>query len=105
MFGRILSEAGVRGELNQALSLGMNFAVGMAVFSFIGFYIDQRRGDDRILFTIIGMVMGLAYGAYEVWKVIRILNRQATDACRPPAPKPSTDKDDGSPGGSGASPS
>jgi len=74
------------GELGQAVMLGMNFAVGMAVFSFAGFYIDQKRGSGAILFTLIGIVLGLGYGAYEVWKVIRILNAQAAEHCRPKPP-------------------
>ncbi len=72
-----------KGELGQAVMLGMNFAVGMAIFSFLGFYVDQRRGQSGILFSVIGICLGLAYGGYEVWKVIRILNAQAADACRP----------------------
>lgn len=71
-----------RSELNQALTLGLNFAVGMAVFSFAGYAIDRRRGEDCLLFTVLGMGLGLGYGAYEVWKVIRVLNRQAEEACR-----------------------
>ena len=67
--------------------LGLNFAVGMAVFSFIGFYIDQKRGKGCILFTILGVFLGLAYGAYEVWKVIRMLNEQVRNACDGKAPE------------------
>ena len=74
------------GELGQAVMLGMNFAVGMAVFSFAGFYIDQKRGNDAILFTLIGIAFGLGYGAYEVWKVIQILNAQVAETCRPKPP-------------------
>jgi hypothetical protein len=72
-----------RSELGQAVMLGTNFAVGMAVFSFIGWYIDQKRGGG-LLFTFFGMAMGLAYGGYEVWKVVRMLNAQARNACTPP---------------------
>jgi F0F1-type ATP synthase assembly protein I len=69
-----------RSDLGQALMLGMNFAVGMAVFSFGGYWIDQKRGGG-LLFTVSGMVLGLGYGAYEVWKVIRLLNEQARKTC------------------------
>lgn len=79
-----------KGDLGQAVMLGTNFAVGMAIFSFLGFYADQKRGGG-ILFSIIGISLGLAYGAYEVWKVIRILNAQAEDACRPNKPEEKAD--------------
>jgi hypothetical protein len=70
-----------RSELSQAVTLGLACAVGMAVFTFAGYWVDQRRGGG-ISFTLTGMVLGLAYGAYEVWKVIRLLNEQAQSATR-----------------------
>lgn len=73
----VFSGPGERNEMGRALMLGLNFAVGMAVFAFLGYYIDQKRGDGAILFTVAGIVAGLAYGAYEVWIVIRMLNEQA----------------------------
>ncbi len=76
----IFSGPGERNEMGRALMLGMNFAVGMAVFSFLGYFIDQKRGDGAIFFTVAGIVAGLAYGAYEVWIVIRMLNEQARRA-------------------------
>jgi hypothetical protein len=82
MIGNLFLARESRGELGQAVNLGLNCAVGMAVFSFLGYWVDQRRGGDRILFTLLGMTLGLAYGAYEVWKVIRMLNRQCAEACR-----------------------
>ncbi len=86
MIGKLFLARESRGEMGQALNLGLNCAVGMAVFSFIGYWLDQRRGGDRLLFTLLGMTLGLAYGAYEVWKVIRMLNRQCEEACRRNAP-------------------
>ena len=71
---------GGRSDMGRALMLGLNFAVGMAVFSFIGFYIDQKRGNG-IIFTILGIILGLAYGAYEVWKVIQMLQEQVRKDC------------------------
>lgn len=82
MFGNLFLAKENQGELGQALNLGLNCAVGMAVFSFLGYWLDERRGGDRLLFTLLGMTLGLAYGAYEVWKVIRMLNRQCAEACR-----------------------
>ena len=66
--------------MGRAVMMGLNFAVGMALFAFAGWYIDQKRGDGAILFTVCGMVLGLAYGAYEVWVVIRLLNEDTEKA-------------------------
>lgn len=82
-----------RSELGQAIMLGTNFAVGMALFSFVGWYIDQKRGGG-LLFTFFGMAMGLLYGGYEVWKVVRLLNEQARRACQPTPPEPRATKPD-----------
>lgn len=53
-----------------AVNLGLNFAVGMGLFSYIGYRIDQKRGGGGI-FTLAGMFLGLVYGGYEVWKLLR----------------------------------
>jgi hypothetical protein len=78
LWGKILGNPSERSDVSQALTLGTTFAVGMAVFSFAGFKIDQRRGGG-ILFTLLGMFLGLAFGAYETWRVITFLNRQSHD--------------------------
>jgi len=83
MMRKFFTGPGERNELGRALMLGMNFAVGMAVFSFIGYYIDRKRGNDALFFTVCGIVLGLAYGAYEVWIVIRMLNEQVRKATTP----------------------
>lgn len=83
MMRKLFTGPGERNELGRALMLGMNFAVGMAMFSFLGYYIDQRRGNGAMFFTVCGILLGLAYGAYEVWIVIRMLNEQARKATTP----------------------
>lgn len=60
----------------SALSLGTQLAAGMIFFAGVGFYVDRRRGGG-IAFTLAGMFAGLGYGAYEVWKVVREINREA----------------------------
>ena len=55
------------------MNLGINFAVGMGLFSFGGYKLDQKRGDGN-LFTLLGMFLGLIYGGYEVWKLVRVQN-------------------------------
>ena len=61
---------------STALSLGTQLAVGMAFFAGLGYLADRRRGGG-VLFTLLGMFLGLGYGAYEVWKLIRQLNQEA----------------------------
>jgi F0F1-type ATP synthase assembly protein I len=75
-----------RAGLGQALSMGTNLAVGMALFAFIGYWVDRRRGGG-VRWTICGMFLGLIYGAYEVWKAVRLLDAEnRKSAHRPPGP-------------------
>ena len=55
------------------VSIGIQLASGMAVFSFVGYMIDQKQGKGHE-FTLIGMFLGLFYGGYVTWKLIRQLN-------------------------------
>jgi hypothetical protein len=55
------------------MALGLDLAIGMAVFTAAGYYMDRRRGGGGA-WTLCGMVLGLLYGAYEVWRVARRLN-------------------------------
>ncbi len=80
MLKQIMLKPSERSEMGRAVMLGLNFGVGMAVFSCAGFYVDQWRGRGGMLFTVCGMLAGLGYGAYEVWMVIRMLNAQARRA-------------------------
>ena len=56
-----------------ASTLGLNLAGGMAIFSMTGWWLDQKRGGG-IIFTMVGVLLGLVYGGYEMWKTIRQLN-------------------------------
>jgi F0F1-type ATP synthase assembly protein I len=60
-------------KASHAIALGSNLAVGMALFTFIGYYVDRKRGGG-IFWTMCGMGLGFVYGAYEVWKVIKMLS-------------------------------
>ena len=62
-------------------SLGINLVAGMAVFSTLGYYIDQKRGGGQA-WTLVGMFLGLFYGGYEVWKLIRQSDLDDTTADR-----------------------
>ena len=96
MWKEMLRQPNERSDLSQAMTLGTTFAVGMAVFSFVGYKIDQRRGDG-ILFTLLGMFLGLAFGAYETWRVITFLNQQAQHRTRQSTPKHNPDNLPGNP--------
>ena len=59
---------------STTVSLGLNMAVAVILFTFIGYKIDQKRGGDLQIFTLLGVFLGLFYGGYEVWKAIQKLN-------------------------------
>ncbi|MFT5169619.1 MAG: hypothetical protein ACI8Q2_000230 [Candidatus Omnitrophota bacterium] len=54
----------------QFSSIGIQMAVGMGVFTYCGYWIDQRVGAGQLA-TLIGMFFGLFYCGYEVWKFIK----------------------------------
>jgi F0F1-type ATP synthase assembly protein I len=59
-----------------AFALGTNMAAGMAVFTFLGYQAGKRL-EAIELGTAIGIFLGLTYGGYETWKIVRKL--QADD--------------------------
>jgi len=71
--GKGQKRAALAGKYGQAMVLGTNLAVAMAVFTLAGYYIDRKRGGE-FFWTLCGMGLGLAYGAWEIWKTIRLLN-------------------------------
>jgi hypothetical protein len=61
---------------NPAVGLGLQLAVGLAVFAGGGFWLDQKRGGG-VLFTLLGAGLGLFYCGYELWKLARGVNAPA----------------------------
>lgn len=59
-----------------AAGLGLQLAVGMVMFVGGGFWLDRRRGGG-VLFTLLGIGLGLFYSVYECWKVVQGLSRDA----------------------------
>lgn len=59
----------------QHFSLGLNIAAGMFVFTVLGIWLDQKQGSQ--IWTIIGIFLGLFYAGYEIWKVIRDINKKS----------------------------
>jgi hypothetical protein len=69
---------GARKKVNPAVGFGSSFAGGMAVFGLGGHWLDVKTGKDP-LFTLLGIGLGLLYGAWELWKLVTISNQQAKD--------------------------
>jgi F0F1-type ATP synthase assembly protein I len=61
--------------LNQAVGLGTNILAGVVLCSLAGYWMDRRWGGGYG-WTLGGMLMGMAYSAYEVWKTVAALNAE-----------------------------
>ena len=57
----------------EPLSIGLNIAVGVGLFVFLGSWLGRKTGHEQIG-MIIGGICGLLYGAYEIWKLIKRTN-------------------------------
>jgi len=62
---------------SRAMGLGIDLAAGMLLFTFGGYWLDQHRHTE-VFWTVCGMFMGLVYGGYEVWKVVRSMDYGAS---------------------------
>ena len=65
-----------QGAAAMALGLGTQLLAGFVVFTWLGWWLDRRRGGGTAC-TLAGIFMAFAYGGYEVWKLVRALNREA----------------------------
>ena len=65
-------------HVGQALLLGTNLAIGMAVFTFGGYWIGSICGGG-VFWTLGGMLLGFAFSVYEVWKVVSALNKELNE--------------------------
>jgi len=72
---RLDRQAGRGLTLGSVTGLGLDMAVGMAVFAFLGYWVDYKR-DTGPFWTLWGVFLGLAYCAYEVWKVVRLIDTE-----------------------------
>lgn len=57
----------------QYSTLGLNLAVGFALFVFLGSWLDNKFHHE-FLFTLLGVGLGMFYGGYEIWKLLKDLN-------------------------------
>jgi len=74
-------DSGSRLNTGQLVGLGTNVAAGVGVMTFAGYYLDRKQGDGYV-WTMCGLGVGLLYGAYEIWKVIRMLNLENNSNAR-----------------------
>ncbi len=51
-------------------SLGLQIAAGFGLFVGLGYWTDHRLGTTPVL-VVVGLVLGLAYMVYELWKLAR----------------------------------
>jgi F0F1-type ATP synthase assembly protein I len=70
---------GERKRVHPGLSLGMNFAGGMAICAGMGYWLDQKLGTDNV-WVLVGSFLGMAYCGYEMWKVIQWMNAEEEKA-------------------------
>ena len=60
----------------KGVTLGLQVAVGIAVLSWLGYKVDEKFHTEY--WTLVGMLCGLLYGAYEFWKAIKDMNKDAS---------------------------
>ncbi len=63
-----------RNRMTAAIGLGTEFAGGIALFTFIGYKMDQHYKTNDI-WTLVGIFLGLVCGFYQVWKIVRISDK------------------------------
>lgn len=59
----------------SSVSLGTTLAAGVGLFVLGGLYLDRRLGTG-VVFVTCGTVLAFVYGGYEVWKVLKALQRE-----------------------------
>ncbi|MEO5799339.1 MAG: AtpZ/AtpI family protein [Gemmatimonadales bacterium] len=57
------------GEGYALMSVGITFALALAGFTLVGFWLDGRLHTAPLL-TILGMVLGMALGGFWLWQRI-----------------------------------
>ena len=57
------------------LATATSMGAGVIVCGLIGYYIDSKFENEQQYWTLGGIGIGLAYLAYEVWKVVRVVER------------------------------
>ena len=66
-------------DLGPAASLGANMTAAVVVGTAAGIYMDRKLGRSDSLFALCGLCLGVMYGAYELWKIIRLPEKEDGD--------------------------
>jgi hypothetical protein len=59
----------------RAANVGMGIAGPIVFLGALGFHIDHRRGGG-VRFTLTGLFLGLFSSVYELWKLVRELDKK-----------------------------
>jgi F0F1-type ATP synthase assembly protein I len=76
-----------RSPVSMGSSLGTELAVTIALFGGAGYWADNKYGTSPC-FLLVGIALSFIYGAYAVWKIVRMLSK--------PKPKKDENKSDAS---------
>ena len=67
-----------RWRLPAAANMGIGCASAILLFGGAGYVVDRKRGDG-VAFMIGGLFLGLFYCGYEMWKLVRAVQRDMDD--------------------------
>jgi len=56
----------------EYMSFGLTLAIGIGGFTYLGIWLDKKLATG--FWTLIGVFLGLIYGGYEIWKLIKKTN-------------------------------
>jgi hypothetical protein len=76
--------------MQHAIGLGYQFLAAMLLLVGGGVWLDRRGGGEEVGYTLLGVFLALLYCAYEVWKLVRMMNREAEAEAREAAKPPPT---------------
>ncbi|MDF3128798.1 AtpZ/AtpI family protein [Kiritimatiellaeota bacterium B1221] len=74
--------------MSSAVLLGSSFAFAMGLFALLGHRWDEKH-DSEPLGVLVGVSLGLLYGGYEVWKVVRVTGAEPSRSVKGEAEEPS----------------
>ncbi|MCJ8328836.1 MAG: AtpZ/AtpI family protein [Lentisphaeria bacterium] len=57
-----------RRSVNDAMTLGISFAVAFIGFTFLGVWLDEKF-QTNFLFTLAGVCLAFVFVIYEIWKI------------------------------------
>lgn len=63
--------------MSPAILLGSGFALAMGLFAWLGHQWDERN-QTAPWGVLTGVALGLAYGVYEVWKLVKMAEQTET---------------------------